>query len=76
MPVIWWVLAGVVVLSLIVLVMALIPVLKRLARLRSEMAALQARAAEGEALRLRVEELTADAQIVRERLENFRTESR
>ncbi|GLZ79085.1 hypothetical protein Afil01_38920 [Actinorhabdospora filicis] len=76
MPVIWWVLAGVVVLSLVVLAIALVPVLKRLVRLRSEMTALQARAAEGEALRLRLEELTADAQIVRERLENFRTDSR
>ncbi|WP_285664216.1 hypothetical protein [Actinorhabdospora filicis] len=73
---IWWVLAGVVVLSLVVLAIALVPVLKRLVRLRSEMTALQARAAEGEALRLRLEELTADAQIVRERLENFRTDSR
>lgn len=76
MPVIWWVLGGVVLLSLIVLAVALMPVLKRLVRLRSEMAALQARAAEGEALRLRLEELTADAQIVRERLENFQGEVR
>lgn len=71
----WWILLGAVVASLVMLVVFALPLVKRLLRLRSEMTRLQGRAAEGEALRVRLEALTTDAQHVRQRLENIRPES-
>lgn len=71
----WWILLGAVVASLVMLVVFALPLVRRLLRLRGEMGRLENRAVEGEALRVRLEALTTDAQLVRQRLENFRPES-
>lgn len=72
----WWIVGGAVAASLVVLVLFALPLVKRLARLRAEMASLQAKAEQGDVLRVRLEAVSAEAQTVRERLENIRPEAR
>ncbi|MBB6035701.1 hypothetical protein [Phytomonospora endophytica] len=71
----WWIMGGAVAASLVVLVLFALPLVKRLTRLRAEMGELQAKAAQGDALRVRLEAVSAEAETVRQRLENIRTEA-
>ena len=72
----WWIVGGAVAASLVVLVLFALPLVKRLVRLRAEMGALQAKAEQGDALRVRLEAVSAEVRTVRERLENIRPEAR
>lgn len=69
----WWILGGAVAASLVVLVLFALPLVKRLLRLRNEMEALKAKAEQGDALRVRLEAVSAEVQTVRQRVENFQS---
>lgn len=72
----WWIVGGAVTASLVVLVLFALPLVKRLTRLRAEMTSLQAKAEQGDALRVRLEAVSAEAQTLQQRLENIRPEAR